>query len=63
MTKSDIRLAERRVSGLEKDIRIFQMWFDGEKGEDLKERIIQILRKLTSSILIKVNNIYHGDFL
>jgi len=39
MTKSDIRLAEERVKRLEKEVKLFKMWYD--RGGDLRERIIR----------------------
>jgi hypothetical protein len=42
VTKSDIRLAGERVKNLEKEVELFQTWF--ERGGDLRERIRKKVR-------------------
>jgi len=39
MTKSDIRLAEEKVKRLQKEVEVFQAWYD--KGGDLRDKIIK----------------------
>jgi hypothetical protein len=42
MTKSDLRLTEERVKRLEKEVKLFQTWF--EKGGDLRKMILKKMR-------------------
>lgn len=46
MTKSDIRLAEEKVKRLEKEVEVFQKWFD--KGGELRERIREKVKGIES---------------
>jgi len=39
VTKSDIRLARERVKRLEKEVELFQTWFD--RGGELREKILK----------------------
>jgi|GEM_PF-2861805 hypothetical protein len=42
MTKSDIRLAEERVKRLEKEVKLFKLWF--EKGSETRRKIVNKMK-------------------